>query len=37
MHNDKENGFCFAYEVRETPDKSLGVYACERIEKVSIV
>ncbi|MEM7173056.1 MAG: SET domain-containing protein [Pseudomonadota bacterium] len=33
----KLNGFCFAFEVKETRDKGLGVFAAEPIEQGSIV
>ncbi|MGI9514360.1 MAG: SET domain-containing protein-lysine N-methyltransferase [Anderseniella sp.] len=34
---DKENGFCFPYEVKKTTDKGLGVFAVETIKQGSIV
>ncbi|MEM6577711.1 MAG: SET domain-containing protein [Pseudomonadota bacterium] len=34
---DQQDGFLFAYSVRETPDKGLGVFAEERIPKGSLV
>jgi hypothetical protein len=37
MSTEKKNGFCFAYEVKETADKGLGVFAAEKIEQGSIV
>ena len=37
MAPDNNNGFCFRYEVKETVDKGLGVFACEAIMQGSIV
>jgi hypothetical protein len=37
MTTDRKNGFCFAYVVRESVDKGLGVFAAETIKRGSIV
>ncbi len=35
--SDKDDGFCFSYEVKESAGKGLGVFAMEPIKKGSIV
>lgn len=37
MTTEKLNGFCFPFEVKETADKGLGVFAAETIKQGSIV
>ncbi len=37
MRSKRKNGFCFAYDVKETADKGLGVFSAEKIEQGSIV
>ncbi|MBT4889404.1 MAG: SET domain-containing protein [Rhodospirillales bacterium] len=37
MATDKKNGFSFRYESKKTADMGLGVFACERIKRGSIV
>jgi hypothetical protein len=37
MTTETPNGFCYGYEVKETPDKGMGVFATETIKKGSVV
>lgn len=37
MTTETPNGFCFVFEVKETDDKGLGVFAAEAIKQGSIV
>ncbi|MEM7169728.1 MAG: SET domain-containing protein [Pseudomonadota bacterium] len=37
MTTERKNGFCVAYDVKETVDKGLGVFASEPIKQGSIV
>ena len=37
MSTCKKSGFCVAYEVKNTADRGLGVFACEPIKRGSIV
>ncbi|MGI9352393.1 MAG: SET domain-containing protein-lysine N-methyltransferase [Rhizobiaceae bacterium] len=37
MDMQTQSGFCYSYEVRKTPEKGLGVFATESVEKGQIV